>query len=566
MSNLLDIRTPAQGEARALKSDYGLENHGLTQLHQAYWNLPVEALYEEALFRREGRMTAQGPLVVNTGKHTARAAADKFVVKEPSTEGNIWWGQYNRPFAADKFNELVGRLQGFFQGRDAFVQDCYVGADAEYRMPVRIITEHAWHSLFARNMFLLPRKLEEYRQHVPEFTVICAPTFKGIPQIDGTGSNTFIALNFEQRLCVIGNTAYAGEIKKSIFTVLNYLLPLEGVLPMHCSANVGPDGDVAIFFGLSGTGKTTLSADPQRRLIGDDEHGWSDAGVFNFEAGCYAKVIALSPTAEPQIYACTRRFGTILENVVFDPVSRKIDLDDVSFTENTRASYLLECIDNAVPEKAGGHPKNIILLTCDASGVMPPIAKLTPDQALYQFISGYTSKIAGTEVGLGKEPEITFSTCFGAPFMVHHPSAYAELLKRKILRYGVNCWLVNTGWIGGPYGIGKRISIGYTRGLLNAVLSGRLLGVEFATDPVFGYQVPRSCDGVPPSVLKPAESWPNKDQYMERYRQLAYRFVENFKKFESETPGEITAAGPRVGAAAHVRSAVRSAEPESVSA
>jgi len=563
MSNLLDIKTPAQGEARALKSDYGLENHGLTQLNQVYWNLPVEALYEEAVFRREGRMTVQGPLVVNTGKHTARSAADKFVVKEPTTEGNIWWGQYNRPFAGDKFNELFGRLQGFFQGRDAFVQDCYVGADPEYRMPVRIITEHAWHSLFARNMFLLPRKLEEYRQHVPEFTVVSAPSFKGIPQVDGTGSNTFIALNFEQRLCIIGNTAYAGEIKKSIFTVLNYLLPLEGVLPMHCSANMGRDGDVAIFFGLSGTGKTTLSADPQRRLIGDDEHGWSDSGVFNFEGGCYAKVIQLSPTAEPQIHACTRRFGTILENVVFDPVSRKIDLDDPSLTENTRASYLLEHIDNAVPEKVGGHPKNIILLTCDASGVMPPIARLTPDQALYQFISGYTSKIAGTEVGLGKEPEITFSTCFGAPFMVHHPSAYAELLKRKILRYGVNCWLVNTGWIGGPYGIGKRISIGYTRALLGAVLSGKLLGNGFTTDPVFGYQVPRSCEGVPPSVLNPAEAWPSKEQYMERYRQLAYRFVDNFKRFESETPREVIAAGPCVGGAASVASAARRAEPVS---
>jgi phosphoenolpyruvate carboxykinase (ATP) len=563
MSNLLDIKTPAQGEARALKSDYGLENHGLTQLNQVYWNPPVEALYEEAIFRREGRMTVQGPLVVNTGKHTARAAADKFVVKEPSTEDHIWWGQYNRPFAADKFNELLGRLQGFFQGRDAFVQDCYVGADPEYRMPVRIITEYAWHSLFARNMFLLPRKLEEYRQHVPEFTVVCAPSFKGIPQIDGTGSNTFIALNFEQRLCIIGNTAYAGEIKKSIFTVLNYLLPLEGVLPMHCSANMGREGDVAVFFGLSGTGKTTLSADPQRRLIGDDEHGWSDAGVFNFEGGCYAKVIQLSPTAEPQIFACTRRFGTILENVVFDPVSRKIDLDDPSLTENTRASYLLEHIDNAVPEKLGGHPKNIILLTCDASGVMPPIARLTPDQALYQFISGYTAKIAGTEVGLGKEPEITFSTCFGAPFMVHHPSAYAELLKRKILRYGVNCWLVNTGWIGGPYGVGKRISIGYTRALLSAVLSGKLLGNGFTTDPVFGYQVPRSCEGVPPSVLNPAEAWPSKDQYMERYRQLAYRFVDNFKRFEAGTPAEVIAAGPRVGGTASVASAAHRTEPVS---
>jgi len=474
MTNILDIRTPAQGEARALKSDYGLDNHGLTNLNQAYWNLPTEALYEEVSFRREGRITQLGPLVVNTGKHTARAASDKFIVREGSTENHVWWGQYNRPFGADKFNELFNRLQGFFQGRDAFVQDCYVGADPEYRMPVRIITELAWHSHFARNMFIVPQTIEEYRRHVPEFTVLCVPSFKGMPPIDGTPTNTFIVLNFAAKMCIIGNTAYAGEIKKSVFTILNYLLPLEGVMPMHCSANIGSEGDAAIFFGLSGTGKTTLSADPRRHLIGDDEHGWSEDGVFNFEGGCYAKVIQLSESAEPQIYACTRKFGTILENVVFDPVTRMIDLDDETITENTRASYPLEFIENAVPEKRGGHPKNIILLTCDASGVMPPIAKLTPDQALYQFISGYTSKIAGTEVGLGKEPEMTFSTCFGAPFMVHHPSFYADLLKRKILKYGVHCWLVNTGWIGGPYGIGKRISIRYTRALLNAALCGKL--------------------------------------------------------------------------------------------
>jgi phosphoenolpyruvate carboxykinase (ATP) len=314
---------------------------------------------------------------------------------------------------------------------------------------------------------------------------------------------------------------------------------------MHCSANVGKDGDAAIFFGLSGTGKTTLSADPQRQLIGDDEHGWSDEGVFNFEGGCYAKVIQLSPTAEPQIYACTKKFGTILENVPYDPVTRQIDLDDETITENTRASYPLEFIENAVPEKMGGHPRNIILLTCDASGVMPPIAKLTPDQALYQFISGYTSKIAGTEVGLGKEPEMTFSTCFGAPFMVHHPSFYADLLKRKILKYGVHCWLVNTGWIGGPYGVGKRISIKYTRALLNAALSGKLLDVPYSADPVFGFTVPQNCEGVPPEILNPAGSWTNKEVYMQRYRELAGRFIENFKKFEEGCPPEVRAAGPK---------------------
>ncbi len=545
MNNILEIKTPAQGEATALRSDYGLENHGLSNLHVVYWNLPTEALYEEIAFRREARITRQGPLVAFTGKHTARSANDKFVVREATTSGKIWWGEYNRPFNPDKFNDLFIRLQGFLQGRDLFVQDCYAGADPNYRMPIRIITELAWHSHFARNMFMLPRTNEEYRRHVPDFTVICAPSFKGIPQIDGTPADTFIVVDFEAKLCIIGNTAYAGEIKKSIFTILNFLLPLDGVMPMHCSANIGKDGDAAIFFGLSGTGKTTLSADPQRQLIGDDEHGWSDEGIFNFEGGCYAKVIQLSPTAEPQIYACTKKFGTILENVPYDPVTRRIDLDDESITENTRASYPLEFIENAVPEKMGGHPKNIILLTCDASGVMPPIARLTPDQALYQFISGYTSKIAGTEVGLGKEPEMTFSTCFGAPFMVHHPSFYADILKRKILKYRVHCWLVNTGWIGGPYGVGKRISIKYTRALLNAALSGKLLEVPYSPDPVFGFAVPQSCEGVPADILSPAGSWANKEVYMQRYKELAGRFIDNFKKFEEACPEDIRAAGPK---------------------
>jgi phosphoenolpyruvate carboxykinase (ATP) len=545
MNNLLDITTPAQAEAKALKSDYGLEIHGISNLRMAYWNLPVEALIEEITFRREARITKNGAVIANTGKHTARSANDKFVVREATTQDKVWWGEYNRPFTPDKFNDLYNRLQGFLQGRDVFVQDCYAGADPEFRMPVRIVTELAWHSHFARNMFISPATAEEYRRHVPEFTVIAVPSFKGIPQIDGTPSNTFIVLNFDQRLCIIGNTAYAGEIKKSVFTILNYMLPLEGVMPMHCSANIGKDGHTALFFGLSGTGKTTLSADPARRLIGDDEHGWSDGSVFNFEGGCYAKVIQLSAAAEPQIYAATQKFGTILENVVFDPVTRAIDLDDASITENTRASYPLEFIENAVPEKLGGHPKNIILLTCDASGVMPPIAKLTPDQTLYQFISGYTSKIAGTEVGLGKEPEMTFSTCFGAPFMVHQPYFYADLLKRKILRHGANCWLVNTGWIGGPYGIGKRISIRYTRALLNAALDGKLFNVPYVTDPVFGFAVPQECEGVPASVLNPAGSWSDPKVYMQKYRELASRFVENFKKYEDGCPPEVRNAGPK---------------------
>ncbi|MGA2624360.1 MAG: phosphoenolpyruvate carboxykinase (ATP) [Bacteroidota bacterium] len=546
MNNLLNIKTPAQDQAKARKSDYGLANHGLSNLSNVYWNLPTESLYEEIAFRGEARISHLGPVVANTGKHTGRSASDKFIVKEGTTQDKVWWGEYNRPFSQDKFNELFSRLSGFLQGRDVFVQDCYAGADPTYQLPIRIISEKAWHSMFARNMFLLPKTTEDYRRHVPDFTIIALPSFQGLPQIDGTASETFIVLNFEQKLGIIGNTAYAGEIKKSVFTIMNFLLPLDGVMTMHCSANMGKEGDTALFFGLSGTGKTTLSADPNRGLIGDDEHGWSDEGTFNFEGGCYAKVIALSPTAEPQIYACTQRFGTILENVVFDPVTRLIDLDDATLTENTRASYPLEYIDNAVPEKVGGHPKNIILLTCDGSGVLPPIAKLTPNQALYQFISGYTTKVAGTEMGLGKEPELTFSTCFGAPFMVHHPYFYADLLRRKIEKYKVNCWLVNTGWVGGPYGIGKRISIKHTRALLNAALSGKLLNVKYATDPVFGFQVPATCEDVPASVLDPSSSWSDKNVYMQKYRQLASRFIENFKKFEAGCSPEVIKAGPKL--------------------
>ncbi|OGO17274.1 MAG: phosphoenolpyruvate carboxykinase (ATP), partial [Chloroflexi bacterium RBG_16_48_8] len=388
MNNLLNIKTPAENEAGVFKSDYGLDRHGLTYLRKVYWNLPPEALYEEIIFRGEGKITRNGSISVVSGKHTARSWQDKFIVREPSSEENVWWGEYNRPYSSDKFNELVDRLQGFFQGRDVFVQDCYIGSDPKYQMPVRIISEYAWHSLFVRNMFLLPQSQEEYRRHVPEFTLIAAPSFKGTMPIDQTRTSTFIVLNFDQKLCIVGDSGYSGEIKKSIFTVMNYYLPLRGVMTMHCSANQGDDeNDVALFFGLSGTGKTTLSNTTERYLIGDDEHGWSDNGVFNFEGGCYAKVIQLSPTAEPLIYASTRRFGTLLENVVYDPATRYVDLDDDEITENTRASYPLEFIENALPEKRGGHPKNIFLLTCDAQGVMPPIARLTPEQAVYHFLS-----------------------------------------------------------------------------------------------------------------------------------------------------------------------------------
>jgi phosphoenolpyruvate carboxykinase (ATP) len=543
-SYVINVKTPAQDQAQTVKSEYSLSRHGLRNLNNVYWNLPTEALYEEIIFRSEGRISYMGPVVVETGEWTARAANDKFIVKEPETDEHIWWGQYNRPYSTDKFNAAFQRVQGYLQGRDLFVQDCYAGADPNYRLPVRIITELAWHSLFARNMLIPAKTHDELRKFIPEFTILAVPAFRGLPELDGTRSTTFILLNFAQKLCIIGQSEYGGEIKKAVFTVLNYLLPRDGILSMHCSANIGDDGDSALFFGLSGTGKTTLSADPKRQLVGDDEHGWTDEGIFNFEGGCYAKVIALSPTAEPQIYACTRKYGTILENVIYDPVTRQLDLDDETLTENTRAAYPLHYIDNAYTGNTAGHPKNIIMLTCDASGVMPPIAKLTPEQAMYHFISGYTSKVSGTEIDLGKEPEITFSACFGAPFMVHHPYYYAEMLKNKILKHNVNCWLVNTGWSGGPYGIGKRMSIHHTRTLLNSALEGKLLDVEYYKDPIFGFEVPKYCDGVPEKVLFPAETWGDKAAYKDKYLQLASLFIENFKKFKEGTPEEVAQAGP----------------------
>jgi phosphoenolpyruvate carboxykinase (ATP) len=546
MAKYLEFDTPAIKQATDLKSDYGLKNHGLVHLDRVFWNLPTPALYEEAVFRGEGHMASGGPFLVNTGAHTARAAADKFVVRESSTEDRIWWGEYNRPFAPDKFNALLARLQAFWQGEELFVQDCWAGADANYRMPVRVVTEKAWHSLFARNMFIGLDTQDDHKRHIPEFTVLAAPAFKADPRVDGTRTETAIILNFAQRTAIICGSAYGGEIKKTIFTVLNFLLPLEGVLAMHCSANVGRDADVALFFGLSGTGKTTLSADPARRLIGDDEHGWSDDGVFNFEGGCYAKVIRLSPENEPEIWTATRRFGTILENVIYDGTTRRVDLDDDGITENTRASYPLEFIPNTVPERmARSHPKNVIFLTCDASGVLPPIARLDAEQAQYHFISGYTSKIAGTEIGLGVEPQITFSACFGAPFMVHHPFEYAKLLNQKVAKHGAKCWLVNTGWTGGRFGVGKRISIRHTRALLNAVLDGKLDNVKYRKDKLFGFDVPTECPDVPADVLDPAESWGDKTEYLKKYDALAARYVENFKLFAEGCPPEVISAGPK---------------------
>ena len=548
MSNFQNQTTPAESIAEIRKAEYDLAKLGISNVGRAYWNLTTESLTEEAIYRGEGNIASDGPLVAHTGKHTGRSANDKFVVKHVDSENNVWWGQYNRPFEEQKFDALYKRMTDFMKDKDVFVQDVYAGADETYRLAVRFVTEYAWHAHFIRNMFILPQSLEEHQKFVPDFTVVDMPSFKANPESDGTRSETFILLSFEKKLIIIGGTAYAGEMKKSIFTVLNYILPLQGVMPMHCSANVNPkdNDDVALFFGLSGTGKTTLSADPSRRLIGDDEHGWSDKGIFNFEGGCYAKVIGLSESAEPQIFAATHRFGTILENVPFDAVTRRIDLITDSVTENTRASYPLEFIDNAVLEKFAGHPKNIIFLTSDATGVMPPIARLNLNQALYQFISGYTSKLAGTEVGLGKEPVATFSACFGGPFMVHHPSKYAELLKKKMEQHGVTCWLVNTGWVGGAYGVGKRISIKYTRALLTATLNGELNKVKFIKDPVFGYEVPTACPDVPNEVLDPSSSWADKSAYQKGYQELAGRFVENFAKFAEGTPKEIIEAGPKV--------------------
>lgn len=544
--NKNDVFTPSESNANVLKSDYSLENHGLKDLKRIYWNLTTEALYEEALFRREGILTNMGTLLVSSGEHTARAANDKFLVKESTTEDEVWWGENNSPISSDKFDDLLSRMQEYLKGQDVFVQDCFVGADENYQMPIRIITEYAWHSHFARNMFIQPISNEDYKGHIPEFTVIDVPSFIAKGPEDDLRSGTFILINIAKKLVIIGNTGYGGEIKKSIFAVMNYLLPKLGIMTMHCSANQGVDGDVALFFGLSGTGKTSLSADPNRGLIGDDEHGWSDDGIFNFEDGCYAKVIRLSPTAEPEIYKTTSTFGTILENVIYDPITRQIDLDDDEITENTRASYPLNYIGNAIPEKKGGHPKNIILLTCDAQGVLPPIAKLTPDQAMYHFISGYTSKVGGTEVGLGKEPALTFSACFGAPFMVHHPIVYAELLAKKMEQHEVNCWLLNTGWVGGKFGVGERISIKHTRALLTAALNGELDDVEYYLDDVFNFLVPKTCPNVPDSVLYPAESWVSKDEYDLKYRNLASRFIENFKKFEESSPENVRNAGPSI--------------------
>jgi phosphoenolpyruvate carboxykinase (ATP) len=520
----------------------GLEALGITNVNDVYWNLPAPALYEEAVRRREAVIAHQGPLVVRTGHHTGRSANDKFVVEESSSVDHIWWGKVNRPFKATNFDELHRRLIAYLYLKDVFVQDCWVGADPVYRLPVRVISEYAWHSLFARNLFIQATS-EELMVHRPEFTVIDCPRFHAIQEADGTNSEVFIIINFARKLVLIGGTSYAGEIKKSIFTIMNYVLPFQDVLPMHCSANYGPKGDTALFFGLSGTGKTTLSADPARTLIGDDEHGWSDRGVFNFEGGCYAKVIHLSEEAEPEIYSTTRRFGTVLENVVADSISRRLNLDDDSLTENTRAAYPISHIANADRSGMGGHPTTIIFLTADAFGVLPPISKLTPEQAMYHFLSGYTAKVAGTEKGV-TEPQATFSACFGDPFLPLPPGRYAELLGKKIAQHKANVWLVNTGWSGGPYGVGERMKIGHTRAMINAALNGHLAEVSTTTDPIFGLAIPTHCPQVPDAVLMPRNTWDDEATYDAQAHKLAAMFRENFKQFAEQVSEEIERAGP----------------------
>ncbi len=529
-------------QANHIKSKYGLDNIGLINLSREHWNHNTPALYEAVIRRQEGHITHLGPIAVRTGTHTGRAAKDKFIVAEPTSKDLVWWGNINIAYPEDKFELILRRIQAYLQSKEVYVQDCYAGADPDYQMPIRVITETAWHNLFARNMFIQapPDKLED---HVPEFTVLHVPNFHADPELDGTHSDAFILLNLGRKLVLIGGTAYGGEIKKSIFTVMNYLLPQSKVLSMHCSANVNKAGDVALFFGLSGTGKTTLSADPNRNLIGDDEHGWSDNGIFNFEGGCYAKVIGISKEHEPEIYETTRKFGTILENVAYHPVQRKLDLDDNSLTENTRAAYPIPHIPNALREKRGGHPNNVIMLTSDAFGVLPPIAKMTPEQAMYHFISGYTSKLAGTELGI-TEPTTTFSACFGEPFMVLHPFEYAKLLKERINKHQVDCWLVNTGWTGGPYGVGKRMHLPYTRALVNAALDGSLKDVEFEPDPIFKVLVPRSAPDVPQEILKPRNTWEDKDAYDRKAKELAVKFKENFANYSEKVSPDVRDAGP----------------------
>jgi phosphoenolpyruvate carboxykinase (ATP) len=507
-------------------------------------NRPTAELYEDAVRAGEGLIAAEGPLVVRTGKHTGRSPQDKFIVKEPGSAGKIWWGEVNRPIALEHYDRLRARLMTYLADRPIYAQDCFIGAHPAYRRSLRVYTETAWASIFARNLFRRPSAADLAR-FTPNFTIIDVPSFQADPTTEGTRTGTAILVNLAAMEIIIVGTEYAGEIKKSAFTVMNYLMPDEGVLPMHSAANVGADGASVVFFGLSGTGKTTLSADPLRSLVGDDEHGWGPDGVFNFEGGCYAKTIRLSPMYEPDIFQTTRRFGTILENVDLAPATRELDLDSERFTENTRGAYPLQFIGNADPTGMAGQPTNVVLLTADAFGVLPPISRLTSAQAQYHFISGYTAKLAGTEIGV-KEPQATFSACFGAPFMPRHPGEYAAMLAERLERYGVRAWLVNTGWTGGPYGTGVRMDINHTRSLVRAALDGRLDDVPTVTDPIFGVEIPTACPDVPADVLQPRSTWADGAAYDHQAAALARMFVENFAAFADGVPDSVRAAGPAV--------------------
>jgi phosphoenolpyruvate carboxykinase (ATP) len=517
-----------------------LAGTGVTGCGALHANLTAPQLVAHAIRRGEARFSTDGALIVRTGPHTGRSVADKFIADEPETSADIWWGPVNQRMDPTRFASLRGRVQAYLQDRELFTQDLYVGADLAQRIRVRVVSTSAWHALFARNMFIRPCA-PELAGFQPDYVILHAPQFHADPTLDGVHGTTAIALSFAARVIVIAGTEYAGEIKKSMFTVMNWLLPARGVLPMHCSANIGKNGDTALFFGLSGTGKTTLAAEPTRTLIGDDEHGWGPSGVFNFEGGCYAKIINLSREAEPQIWDAAHRFGTILENVVADPHG-KLDLADACYTENTRASYPIDYMPNAALSGRGGQPRNLIMLTADAFGVLPPIARLTHAQAIYHFLSGYTARVAGTEKGIGKAPQATFSACFGAPFLPRHPEIYGKLLDSLIKEHDVRCWLVNTGWTGGSYGTGKRMEIAQTRLLLRAALDGTLDAAAFTTDPFFGLHIPREIPGIAAELLDPRQSWPDRDAYDRTARDVAARFATNFAPFATRADEDVKAA------------------------
>lgn len=527
-----------------IKSEFGIENHGLAPARPVHWNNSVPQLVEMAVARQEGQLTDMGAFSALTGKRTGRSPNDRFIVKDAATEKTVDWGKVNKPMTSEAFDKLRRKTIEHLNQHELFITDAVAGADPKYALPIRVIGSKAWHALFARQLFRRPTR-EELSRAKPDYLILAAPDCLADPQKDGTNSEAYIAVDFTRKIILIGGTHYAGEIKKSIFSVMNYILPDRGVFPMHCSANVGKESDVALFFGLSGTGKTTLSADARRRLIGDDEHGWSDTGIFNFEGGCYAKCIHLSEEREPDIFRAIK-FGAVLENVVVDPETRDVDFDSDKFTENTRAAYPIEFINNALLKGfAGHHPIAVMFLTCDAFGVLPPISRLTTEQAMYHFMSGYTAKLAGTEAGMGNEPQATFSTGFGQPFLPRSPMVYARMLADKITKYRSTCYLVNTGWCGGPYGVGHRMDLAATRAMITAILGGKLTNAPTSQDPIFGLHIPREVPGVAPELLIPNKTWSDAAAYEAKAKELAKRFADNFARFPDAT-ADVKSAGPRV--------------------